>query len=385
MFPSFFFLILFREVKYVSKIIKLEEGPEIHCEINPLTNKISISSNNEKTPSTTLVSYSGKITLPEEIAVGKKKYPLVKIGEFSFSHSGITELFLPSSIYAIGKGAFQYSTKLERIDLSQCKINMLNDKLFYGCYSLYDIRLPSSITTIGDLVFFSTKITNFTITNTLKHINSGIFSNCTSLKQLILDKNNRFFSFDGTFLTGKGKGTLLFVLTQTEQIIIPSNIVIIGRYSFAYSNIQFIIIPSQIIEIQSDAFSYCQQLTNIEFSQRSTLKEIGQRAFKGSRLSRIVFPKSLQVINDNALSMSTLRSVDLSNTQMLILKSFVFDGCSSLVVVALPNCLTTIEGNAFYGCTVEKIIYCGDYSFDAEFIKKGAFIVCEKKVGLDEL
>ena len=384
MFCSFFFSISLREIQYIHKIVKLEEGPEVPFEINPITNKISISSNAENIPTTTLVSFSGKITLPSEIGVGKKKFPLVKIGEFSFSHSGMTELFLPSSIYAIGKGAFAFCTKLERIDMSQCKINMLNDKLFYGCYSLYDIRLPDSIATIGDLVFFSTSITNFTIRSNLKHLNSGIFANCTSLNSITMDSGNRFFSYDGIHLTAKSKGILLCVLPQIEQTRIPSNIVIIGRYSFAYSQLQSIKIPSQITEIQSDAFSYCQHLTNIEFSQGS-LREIGKRAFKGSRIPRIVLPKSLQVIQERALSMSTLRSVDLSNTQMKVIKSFTFDGCSSLVVVALPSCLATIEGNGFYGCTVEKIIYCGDYQFDVEFIKKGAFIVCEKKVGLNEL
>ena len=375
-------LLSLKRVQMIRKNIKLEGDIEIPCEIDPLTNKIGISSNLENFP--TLITHTGKIELPEMIQIGKKKHPLVKIGENAFAYSNVTELYLPSSIYAIGKGAFSYSTKLEKIDMSQCNINMLNDKLFYCCYSLYDVQLPLTITTIGDLAFFSTGIQNFTIPSNVKHINSGVFCNCSDLESIDLDKENRFYSFDGSCLTCKGKGILVSILSKTKLLTIPSNVLYLGRYSCAFSNLQEIKISSQIVEIQDFAFAHCQHLTNIEFSQGS-LNEIGRCAFKGARLSRMTLPRSLSLIHEKAFSMSTLRAVDLSDTQITTLKSFTFDDCYSLVVVALPNCLSSIEGNAFYGSGVEKIIYCGDFQFDVEFIKKGAFIVCEKKVGMDEL
>ena len=374
--------LIFWKKQNIQKKLTIGDGIEIMCEIDTNYNRISFLSNPEDVKLNNMLS--GTLFIPDEIKVGKKMMTFVKLGEYSFANTELTEIHLPSTIFSIGKGAFSNSKKLKKVNLSECNVKMLNEKMFYNCYSLSEIILPKILTIIGDLCFFSTSITSFTIPDNLKHINFGVFSNCTSLKSIEVNNNNRFFGFNGVFLFRKGKGTVIFALPQIDEINIPANIIYIGRYSFAFSQIKHIFIPKQIVEIQEYAFSNCSQLSSIEFSQGS-LVEIGKSAFSGARIMRLILPKSLKTVMGRAFSMSSLRAVDLSDTQVTTIQSYTFDGCSSLVVVALPNCLTSIEHSAFTGSSVEKIIYCGEHQFDVEFIKNGAFLVCEKMVGLDEL
>ena len=87
---------------------------------------------------------------------------LVIIGDAAFAafwSSSLKEAKLPKSITAIGEEAFHCCKQLEKIDLSECeKLEIIGDAAFAAfcrCSSLKEVKLPKSITAIGEEAFYS--------------------------------------------------------------------------------------------------------------------------------------------------------------------------------------------------------------------------------------
>lgn len=72
--------------------------------------------------------------------------------------------------------------------------------------------------------------------------------------------------------------TLVFVRRDIENLVVPDNIRIIGKY----------------------AFNKCRNLTSIEFSDKSELKIIDDYAFHSSLIKEISIPSHVQKIGKYA-------------------------------------------------------------------------------------
>lgn len=146
--------------------------------------------------------------------------------------------------------------------------------------------------------------------------------------------------------------------------------------------LQTVIFPKALEMIDQEAFSGCNNLTEVAFSKASQLRSIEYSAFyecSGLRDLDLSACTSLVGIGSNAFYRcsnlqtvdlsgcgklsnigsyafqycSSLRTVDLSNCSALAtLGSAAFSSCSNLMSVGLEGCtaLTTIENSAFYHC-----------------------------------
>ncbi len=101
----------------------------------------------------------------------------------------------------------------------------------------------------------------------------------------------------------------------------------IGENAFSGSQLTKVVIPDCITEIESGAFNYCVNLTDVEFS--NNLVKIGDYAFSGcSNLTEINLPNSLVEIGQSG-----------------------FQHCTSLQDFILPDSVTTLGYLAFADCT----------------------------------
>ena len=98
------------------------------------------------------------------------------------------------------------------------------------------------------------------------------------------------------------------------------------------------IIEDGVTNIGKSAFSNCTTLTNIDLSGCTGLTSIGSEAFEYC---------------------TSLTSLDLSGTKISTLPSFVFQGCTNLTTVSLPEDLVEIKQAAFYKCTSLTTIEIG--------------------------
>ena len=86
---------------------------------------------------------------------------------------------------------------------------------------------------------------------------------------------------DDKYLLGKSDinndefDILLFVRHDIYNFFIPSNIKIIGSFSFEYSDITSILIPSNVTKICENAFFHCSYLSEVKIQKNSILQTIG--------------------------------------------------------------------------------------------------------------
>ena len=104
---------------------------------------------------------------------------------------------------------------------------------------------------------------------------------------------------------------------------------------------------------QKKGFSENTNITGITFEEGSQIKWIGDHAFKNCSSLKTInnVPAGLTDINEWCFESTALESVDLSNTNVTIMKDGVFYNNKSLTSIKLPNKLENFWDNAFYGCT----------------------------------
>lgn len=101
------------------------------------------------------------------------------------------------------------------------------------------------------------------------------------------------------------------------------------------------------------AFTNCTKIKCLKFADNSGVTFIGDHAFKNcSNLKTIEnIPSTLNDIERWCFESTALVSVDLSNTNVTIMKDGVFFNNTSLTSIKLPNKLENFGNYAFKGCT----------------------------------
>ena len=125
-------------------------------------------------------------------------------------------------------------------------------------------------------------------------------------------------------------------LPHLVSVTIGSGVTTIGENAFCgcvwLGDNNTVNIPANVTTIGHHAFDGCQRLKTITFSEGSTLKTIGDYAFKEcDSLKSINIPASVTSIGNNA-----------------------FDGCSRLESINIPANVTSIGDEAFSNCTKLK-------------------------------
>lgn len=142
------------------------------------------------------------ITIPSSLKI---------IGEYTFTQcDGLKEFVIPDTVTKVMKEAFCNCKKLEKITVGaniteipsrfvqDCtnlktvifkskKIKTFGSYAFYGCTSLENITIPSSVDVLGNCSFANCKsLSNIKLNDGLKSIGSTAFANCEALKEITI-------------------------------------------------------------------------------------------------------------------------------------------------------------------------------------------------------
>lgn len=175
----------------------------------------------------------------------------------------------------LGERSFSGCSNIEELDLSNSKLTSIPEGAFAYCKNLKTIKLPSTITSIGDEAFYNcqslTNIEGLDKCN-LKSIGSAAFSNCKSLENLDFSQS--------TFTNVPSKA--FYVCSALAKITLPDTLTTIGGYAFyaCYGMPQLDLSNTALTTLENYALYQMRETTKL--SLPDSISSIGTHAFSVS-------------------------------------------------------------------------------------------------------
>ena len=276
-----------------------------------------------------------------------------EIGSFAFYACSIYCVKIPKSVSYIGDNPF-VDAEINNviIDSDSCYFYEENGALYrrnpqelvayWGKPNL--LFVDEKTTGIGPFAFWN-GIERIGLPDSIRKISESAFYGYGAQPQQIYIPENSPIRFENLIIyKNKSGGEILRYLHDEDGVIYSKD----GkRLLKAPKNIVEYNIKEDAIVIDDNAFSWCKELTKIIIS--SSIKKIGERAFWCCRsLEQMIIPDSVIEIGIEA-----------------------FEGCESLKQIVIPNSITSIPNRAFSSCSSllsisipMSVTHIGEFAFD---------------------
>ena len=237
-----------------------------------------------------IVGYIGEaldVVIPETLDGYSVK--LIEMGAFyGVSAESIT---IPATVTEIGFDAFSFCEKLTQLIVAEdnqnyCAVDgvlFTKDKKILQCYpcgktgtsytvpygterifggafatcNLEEIILPDTLTYIGEVAFYDTKITSITIPKSVQMIDGMALADCYSLTEIIVDEENEIYCDIDGVLFSKDKTALLQYPTgkKVHTYRIPDGVTRLGYSSMYGADIKAVYVPKTVTAMDGMVFS----------------------------------------------------------------------------------------------------------------------------------
>lgn len=138
-----------------------------------------------------------------------EKGSVIVDGRTIIKRNCLSAIYLPDSIFIIGKAAFSENFSLCTLNMPKNLIKIA-DYAFKDCVSLVNTSLPQGLLYIGRSAFENSGIKEITIPSSVQRINSLAFANCRCLKSVV---------FKGCPMNIE---SAIFEHSPVEKIVIPT-------------------------------------------------------------------------------------------------------------------------------------------------------------------
>ena len=213
-------------------------------------------------------------------------------------------------------------------------VTQIGDSAFYNNTNIIRVKIPESVTTIGDFAF----------------------NRCWRLSDITVNENNSAFkdiegnlySKDGTTLVyyAQGKNNTFFTIPNGVENIGP-------RAFYNEDSLTKIIIPDTVISIGDRAFLGC-CLTKVIIPD--SVENIGYRAFYCSyNLTSVTIGKGVENIGELAFAECNSLTSVVINDGVTSIGGWGFAACRGLTSIGIPDSVITIGDSAFADCSSLKI------------------------------
>lgn len=316
---------------------------------------------------------------------------VTSIGNYTFSNcTTLTSVTFPASLENIGEGAFDGCQKLSSLDFVQCShfseigkyafrnctsltsfklpnynswpLMYIEEGAFYNCTNLISVDLPNETIHIGNNAFEGcSKLYSFickdkfyagdysfnkcksltTLSGRARHVGKSAFASCASLISIEVGYDPDPTS--GSYFSSPIGQTAFSGCTALSSITLHSSVNEIGLEAFRNcTSLASIHIPAKVTSLSGSHFSGCISLSSITVDENNTkYYSVGNCIIQKGSANKLVVGCKNSVIPD-----------DGSVTRIA---AYAFDNCDTPVSVTVPNSITYIENQAFYGSQLESI------------------------------
>ncbi len=338
---------------------------------------------------------------------------LVKIGDSAFFYcEQLEHINVPVTLYKIGVDAFAGCEKINKLiyydDGSRCYgwvgngsrcpkkiviprgVVAIDDRAFCRPCEVERVVLPEGLISIGSCAFPYT-LRDINIPKSVEYIGDNAINIMESFGCTKVDKKSKLLLYaNGT----KCYGWVGSHDDCPENLVIPEGVTYINKEAFSYNNvIKKIVFPESLRNINDQVCGQCFDLETVVLSKK--LKTIGQRAFSSCEnlknvnvpskceikegafelckflnfilltdndtvcigctnredTGRVVIPKGVKIITDNAFKDCKMREVNLPDGLEYI-GSAAFESCTAIEEIVMPNTVCRIGNYSIFGlCT----------------------------------
>ena len=315
------------------------------------------------------IETTSKVIIPSYIQIEEQTYNVTSIGDYAFSNChSIQTISIPNTINTIGYDVFyncdsikyahysnglylgnddnpylvlvESSQNVETIKIHENSRFILNNA--FQSRHLNTITIPRSIKSIGKSAFNGCKHlqnVNFEDESELESIGDDIFVGCTSLKSLTLPFIDIYLGH--YFGASSYNYNSIYIPESLKSVNILGGTIIPNNAFYGCNFLTSITIPSSVVSIGEQAFSGCTSLESLTLPFIDTNLGYCFGTTKYQNNSTYV-PKSLKTI------------IILGGTSI---PDYAFYSCYYLTSITIPNSVTSVGNDAFYGCS-SLTIYC---------------------------
>lgn len=257
---------------------------------------------------------------------------------------------------------YRMMPNLKDLDISEVNITTLPTQAFYRSTNVENLILPNTLVTIGEEVFYQSKLKTIVIPAVVTIIENSAFQECKHLISTNIPASVETIGSEAF----KGCSQLATVTFEKGSQLKT----IEGGYSSSSSYGAFsdckaltsIEIPASVQTIEASAFYGCSKLTTVTFEKGSQLKTIGGGSLSYyyygafwycTALTSIEIPASVETIADEAFrGCSSLATVTFEKgSRLKTISHRAFMECKKLIAIEIPANVETIAYQAFRGCS----------------------------------
>ena len=110
-----------------------------------------------------------------------------EIGDSAFGRCGLTSVRIPSSV-RFGKNVFEFCFSLSSVDIAD-GVTEIPDGMFKYCKTLFKIRIPQSVSRIGDNAFYVSGLGKIVIPSGVTEIGTEAFNACHLLTDVTIPRS----------------------------------------------------------------------------------------------------------------------------------------------------------------------------------------------------
>ena len=263
---------------------------------------------------------------------------------------------------------YRMMPNLKNLDIAEVNITALPIQAFYKSTNVENLILPNTLITIGEEMFYQSKLKTVVIPANATTIGNSAFEQCASLISIDIPANVETIG-TAVFWGCSSLTTVTFEKGSQLKTIGGGSSSYYGAFSYCTA-LTSIEIPASVETIGASAFISCSKLATVTFEKESQLKTIGggysEPNYYGvfsdcTALTSIEIPASVETIEAAAFKdCSSLATVTFENGSQL--KTIgggnshsyyygAFSYCSSLTSIEIPASVETIKASAFKGCS----------------------------------